>query len=83
MYVAFGLFPANMLDPSAMAFLVSRAPTFDHYEPPVPSAAAGEWYRLNWQTERWVVWTDRKGYRTLWRVITYQSGWMDWFLASA
>ena len=39
----------------AMAFLASRSTTFEHYEPPVPSVAAAEWYRLNWKTERWVV----------------------------
>ena len=66
----------------AMAFLASRSTTFEHYEPPVPSVAAAEWYRLNWKTERWVVWT-KAGTRTLWRVITCQSGWMDWLLAYA
>lgn len=66
----------------AMAWIASRVSTFEHYEPPVPSVAAAEWYRVNWKTERWVVWT-KYGTRTLWRVITYQSGWMDWFLACA
>ena len=35
-----------------------------------------------WRRDRqaWVVWT-KAGTRTLWRVITYQSGWMDWLLA--
>ena len=66
----------------AMEWLASRTTTFEHYEPPVPSVAAGEWYRMNWKTERWVVWT-KHGRRTLWRVITYESGWMDWFLACA
>ena len=29
--------------------------------------------------ETWEVWTTKNNYRSLWRVTTYESGWMDWW----
>jgi len=42
--------------------------------PPEPTAD-------NVLMETWEVWTT-KNYRSLWRVTTYESGWMDWWLSN-
>ena len=45
-----------------------------NYFPPEPTAD-------NVLMETWEVWTTRH-YRSLWRVTTYESGWMDWWLSN-
>ena len=46
-----------------------------NYFPPEPTAD-------NVLMETWEVWTTKNNYRSLWRVTTYESGWMDWWLSS-
>ena len=46
-----------------------------NYFPPEPTAD-------NVLMETWEVWTTKNNYRSLWRVTTYESGWMDWWLSN-
>jgi len=46
-----------------------------NYFPPGPTAG-------NVLMETWEVWTTKKNYRSLWRVTTYENGWMDWWLSN-